>query len=62
MCKLILIYIPMSFVPLSYPDPLYQTLENKITKTDEKVKKLGQELKTLTIDAKSGELNRDHSR
>lgn len=52
----------MSFVPLSYPDPLYQTLEDKITKTDEKVKKLGQELKTLTIDAKSGELNRDHSR
>ena len=61
MCKLILIYIPMSFVPSCYPDPLYQTLEDKITKTDEKVKQLGQELKTLKIDAKSGELNKDHS-
>lgn len=61
MCKLILIYLPMSFVPSSYPDPLYQTLEDKITKTDEKVKQLGQELKTLKIDAKSGELNKDHS-
>ena len=61
MCKLILICIPMSFVPSCYPDPLYQTLEDKITKTDEKVKQLGQELKTLKIDAKSGELNKDHS-
>ena len=34
MCTLILIYIPiMSFVPCCYPDPLYQTLEDKITKT-----------------------------
>ena len=51
----------MSFVPSCYLDPLYQTLEDKITQTDEKVKELGQELKTLKIDAKSGELNRDHS-
>lgn len=51
----------MSFVPSSYPDPLYQTLEDNITKTDEKVKQFGQELKTLKKDAKSGELNKDHS-
>lgn len=52
----------MSFVASCYPDPLYRTLEDKITKTDEKVKQLGQEMKTLKKDAKSGEVNRDHSR
>ena len=52
----------MSFVHSCYPDPLYQTLEAKVTKTDETVKQLGQELKTLKKDVKSGELKRDYSR
>ena len=51
----------MSFVPSCYPDPLYQTLEDKVTKRDETVKQLGQELKTLKEDVKSGELKRDYS-
>ena len=53
----------MFFVPSCCPDALYQKLEDRITKTDEKVEQLGQELETLKVDdVKSGELNNEHSR
>ena len=53
----------MFFVPSCCPDALYQKLEDRITKTNEKVEQLGQELETLKVDdVKSGELNNEHSR